>query len=131
MNVANLLRAAYITNIIILVPVVYAMIVTGGVSVVFNALVEESAGLRLLVGSLWAAILVASMFGLVWPQFFVPILVVQVFYKSLWLLLYVVPLMLRSQWSMIPTGISLTFIAIVIIYPPIIVAALRGGVFLR
>jgi hypothetical protein len=59
----GLLKVAYTANIAILLPVCWAMFSGRGVQTVFQGTVDESAGLRLLVGSLWAAI-----FGLrYWP----------------------------------------------------------------
>ena len=109
------LYPAYIFNIIILVPVVYAMLLGSGVTNVFQGTVPESSGLRLMVGSLWFAILVASVAGLIWPSYFSPLLIVQVFYKSLWLLLFVLPLWRAGQ--AVPAGIAASFVLIVITYP--------------
>jgi hypothetical protein len=114
MDNAGILRAAFVANIVILAPVCWTMF-TGATSAVFNGAVEESVGLRLLVGSLWAAILVASIGGLVRPEFFAPVILIQVFYKALWLLVFVVPA-IRSQ-SSVPTGISIVFLVIVLSYP--------------
>jgi hypothetical protein len=78
----NLLRLAYVANIVILVPVVHAMLFGRGVEAVFEGRVEESAGLRLMVGSLWAAILLASVFGLSRPLFFAPVLYQRSFFLT-------------------------------------------------
>jgi hypothetical protein len=114
----GLLRLAYAANIIILVPVVWNMLSNrGGVTAVFEGSVEESPGLRIMVGSLWAAILVASTAGLVAPRLMAPILVVQVIYKATWLALFVWPLAQRTSWDAVPRGISLVFVCIVVSYP--------------
>jgi hypothetical protein len=110
-----LLKIAYAANILILVPVCWSMFTTQGTATVFNGTVDESAGLRLLVGSLWTAILCASVAGLFAPQFFAPLLLVQIFYKSLWLLAFILPLILAGKpW---PFGIAACFAAIVVTYP--------------
>jgi hypothetical protein len=116
MNPANFLQIAYIANILILVPTCWSMFSARGGQRVFEALVAESAGLRLLVASLWAAILAASVCGLFFPRFFAPLLLVQIFYKALWLGVFVIPLLLQSEpkW---PTGISICFALIVLSYP--------------
>jgi small-conductance mechanosensitive channel len=111
---AGILRVAFAANIMTLVPVCWTMF-TGTTAAVFNGSVEESVGLRLMVGSLWAAILVASMAGLVQPKFFAPVILIQVFYKALWLVLFVLPA-IRSKGS-VPTGIAIVFVAIVLSYP--------------
>ena len=120
----NWLYPAYIFNILILVPVVYAMLLGSGVATVFQGTVPESPGLRLMVGSLWFAILVASVAGLIWPSYFSPLLIVQIIYKSLWLVLFVLPLWRAGQT--VPAGISTTFVIIVITYPILLWLATRS-----
>jgi hypothetical protein len=127
MSSINLLKIAYAANILILVPVVHAMFFGRGVSDVFDGRVDESLGLRLLVASLWSAILLGSIAGLWWPRFFAAVLPIQIFYKSLWLALFVVPLAQRSGWDAVPKGISITFLMIVLTYPFILWFALRGN----
>ncbi len=127
MNSINLLKIAYAANIFILIPVVYAMLFGGGVANIFDARVDESAGLRVMVGSLWAAILLASVAGLFWPRLFAPVLPIQIVYKAMWLALFVIPLAQKSGWNAIPKGISITFLMIVITYPFILWFALRGS----
>lgn len=114
---AGLLRLAYVANILILVPICWNMFFGSGVTNVFEGKVEESVGLRLLVGSLWLAILVGSVAGLFLPRFFAPIILIQIFYKSLWLLAFVLPLVMAGKSDQVPWGISTTFIAIVVSYP--------------
>lgn len=62
----NLLRIAYIANIVILTPVLFSMFADGGQKSIraFESKVPNSDGLRLLVASLWFAILVMSVIGL-------------------------------------------------------------------
>jgi hypothetical protein len=117
------LAPAYLANIAILAPVCHAMFFGGGVATVFEGKVAESAGLRLLVGSLWLAILLASIAGLRWQAFFAPLLVVQIIYKAVWLIAFILPLWLNGQ--SIPTGISAVFAVIVITYPLLLWMASR------
>ncbi len=115
MSPGVLLQLAFIANILILVPVCYSVLLGAGVATVFDGIVEESKGLRLLVGSLWSAILIASIAGLIAPRFFAPVLLIQVIYKSLWLALFVAPSIIEGRpW---PVGISVIFLLIVLIYP--------------
>ncbi len=120
---SNWLYPAYVFNIIILVPVVYAMLLGSGVANVFQGTVVESSGLRLMVGSLWFAILVASVAGLIWPSYFSPLLIVQVIYKSVWLVLFVLPLWRAGET--VPAGITMSFIIIVVTYPILLWLATR------
>ena len=114
---AGLLRLAYAANILILVPICWGMFFGSGVAGVFEGKVAESQGLRLLVGSLWFAILLGSIIGLAAPRFFAPIILVQIVYKSLWLLAFVLPLVMAGKSGEVPWGIATTFILIVAIYP--------------
>jgi hypothetical protein len=126
MNSINLLKIAYAANIVILVPVISAMFAERGVANVFDGRVDESLGLRLLVASLWTAILIGSIAGLWWPRFFAAVLPIQIIYKSLWLAVFIVPLAQRSGWDAVPKGISITFLIIVVTYPLILWFAMRG-----
>ncbi len=117
MSRINILQIAFIANIFILVPVCWNMFLGSGVGGVFEGKVDESVGLRLLVGSLWLAILAGSIAGLWAPRFFAPIVLIQIFYKSFWLLVFVLPLLMSGRPGDVPWGISITFMAIVLIYP--------------
>lgn len=120
------LRPAFVLNILILIPVCYSMFLGSGVAGVFDGLVEESAGLRLMTGSLWFAILLGSVAGLVWPAFFAPIMMAQVVYKALWLATFVVPAFQQSGLAAVPIGISACFAFIVVTYPLLMVLAARS-----
>ena len=120
----NLLWLPYGFNLFILVPVVWSMFMGSGVTGVFEGKVEESEGLRLLVGSLWFAIAVASLAGFFAPRFFLPVLMVQVIYKACWLLVFVAPLARSQGWEAVPYGITIVFIGIVVTYPFFIAKAL-------
>ncbi len=111
----ELLRIAFVANIVILVPVCTTMFTKGGIAATFNGAVTNSDGLRLLVASLWASILAASVAGLFSPKFFAPVLLIQVVYKSLWLVTYVLPTL--RDGKPIPTGVALVFLVIVCTYP--------------
>lgn len=117
------LLVPYVVNILILVPVCYRMMSGDGTLTVFAGLVPESTGLRLMVGSLWSAILLASIAGLAWPAFFAPVVLTQVVYKSLWLALFILPLLRVGQ--PVPSGIAVTFLLIVLSYPVFYGLALR------
>jgi hypothetical protein len=117
------LMPAYAFNILILVPVCYSLFFGGGMAAVFEGKVSESDGLRLMVGSLWTAILIASVAGLIWPTFFAPVIIIQIIYKSLWLLAFVLPLFMAGQ--PIPVGVVGTFAIIVASYPVLFWMAVR------
>lgn len=109
------LQIAFAVNIFILVPVCASMFLTVGGGNVFAGIVPESAGLRLMVASLWLAILFASLAGLFLPRFFAPVLLIQILYKSVWLAVFIAPLVIHGKpW---PSGIAICFLAIVTTYP--------------
>ena len=80
----------------------------------------ESEGFRTILGSLWTAILIGSVLGLFWPVPMSPLLLIQVIYKTLWLLVFVLPRLLGGRSQDVPWGISLTFLVIVVSYPWVI-----------
>ena len=122
---SHFLVVAYLANIIILVPVVWSMFSGPSDESIFEGTVAESLGLRLLVGSLWAAILVCSIAGMFAPYVFAPLLAVQVIYKAIWLVVFIAPLVMGGErW---PVGISAVFAAIVVIYPLLTWLAFRDA----
>jgi hypothetical protein len=119
MSAINTLKLAYGANIVILVPVCMAMYRPTGTIEVFRNTVPESAGLRLMVASLWTAILLASIFGLARPDAVKLVIPLQVIYKSIWLATFIAPKLTNGNRSEIPVGIATTFLLIVLTYPVI------------
>ncbi len=112
-----MLAIPYALNILILAPVCLGMFSGAGPSGVFQGRVAASAGLELLVGSLWLAILAGSVIGLFFPREMAPLLALQVFYKTTWLATFAVPLILREGWAAPPWGVTACFIGIVLVWP--------------
>ena len=129
MQAETLLRAAYAANIAILVPVVCGLVLAknGPYVPAIGGVVAESEGLRLLVASLWGAILLMSLGGLVAPILFWQVLVLQVLYKSAWLMGYVIPLWRSEGAAAVPWGPAICFAVIVAIWPLILLHAARAG----
>jgi hypothetical protein len=127
MEAALLLQLAYAANIAILAPVIAGLVGLGarGTAAVIGGGIPESAGLRLLVASLWGAILVLSVAGLFHPLAFWPILLLQVVYKAAWLAGYVLPAWRRGGPAAVPSGPAVCFAAIVVIWPVLLVVAWR------
>jgi len=117
----TLLRAAYCANILILVPVVYSLAVAGSPAPVFGVGVVDSPALRILVTALWGAILACSILGLLAPRMFIAIMILQVIYKSAWLIAYVWPAWRAG--TPVPWGPAVTFAAIVVLWPIILLYA--------
>ena len=113
-----MLRLAYLVNILILAPVAFAMLTgPGAVSSVFENKFGEAPELRVLVGCLWFAILVGSVVGLFVPAEMVGILLLQIVYKALFIALVLRPLYLEGGAAALPMGLSVTFLAIVLVWP--------------
>ncbi len=109
----------YIANIVILVPVALGSLT--GLLPISRGHFPESAGWRTITGSLWTAILLCSIAGLFHPILFAPILLLQVIYKSVWLVCYVAPRLGNADSRKeIHWGIAGSFLLIVISYPVII-----------
>jgi len=53
-----------------------------------------------IVGSVWVAFAIFSIFGLRSPLKFVPVLLMQLFYKSIWLICVVLPLLIGGKLSL-------------------------------
>ncbi|MCH4892308.1 MULTISPECIES: hypothetical protein [unclassified Sphingomonas] len=121
MNGETLLRLAYTANILILLPVVIALHMRG-TAAVFGPGVPDSAALRLLVAALWGAILLCSVVGLAWPRAMAGVLVLQVIYKTAWLLTFVLPAWRAG--APVPWGPALTFLPIVLFWPVILLRSL-------
>ena len=124
-----LLRGAYALNILILTPVVLGLLLArnGPYVPAIGGVVTDSEGLRLLVMSLWGAILVLSAFGLAAPAAFWPVLLLQVVYKTTWLAAYVAPIWRAEGAAAVPWGPAVCFAAIVALWPFILVQAWREG----
>jgi hypothetical protein len=110
-----LIKLAYLANVVILLPIAIPTLLR--VYDTAQGRFAESAGWRVLVGALWSAILASSLLGLFAPLRFAPVLLIQIIYKSLWLAVYAAPRLVARRSSEIPTGIALSFIAIVLVYP--------------
>jgi hypothetical protein len=117
-----LVQLAYVFNILVLIPVGLMTLLGGeaGNRLVFQNKFAESEGTRTILGSLWTAILIGSCVGLFYPIPMSPILILQVIYKALWLLVFVLPRLVSGRGREVPWGVATTFLAIVVSYPWII-----------
>jgi hypothetical protein len=121
----TVLRLAYLANIAILLPVCASLFFRGdsGTLTVFEGRWADSPGLRYLCASLWSGVLLCSAAGLVWPRFFLPLLVFQCVYKTVFLLTYALPLARQGNWQAIPPGLSGSFVIIVLVFGAILAAS--------
>lgn len=118
----------YVLNILILVPVVLMLVrhPEGAPLAGFGG-VPDAPSLRMLIASLWGGVLVISALALMDPVRFWPVLVFQVIYKSLFILLWVLPIWLGRSEGVIPSGPTAVFLFIIAVWPFFIVAAWRSG----
>lgn len=112
----------YIFNIFVLIPIGLLTLLGGekGGQLACQGKFPESEGFRTILGSLWTAILIGSVLGLFFPITMSALLLIQVIYKTLWLLVYAMPRMLKQRSKEVPWGIALTFLVIVVSYPWVI-----------
>ena len=115
----NQLLFPYIFNILILFPVGLLTLLggKGGGQLACQGKFPESEGFRTILGSLWTAILLGSIIGLFYPMPMSPLLLIQVIYKALWMLVFVMPRLLKGKVREVPSGIALVFLLIVASYP--------------
>lgn len=71
-----------------------------------------------LVGCLWLAIAVLSVFGLWRPLTFSPVLLLQLIYKGSWLLVVAIPALRHNQTY--PSGMATFFLVWVLVLPFVI-----------
>lgn len=118
----TLLLLPYAFNVLVLVPIGLLTLFGGerGGRIACQGKFPESAGFRTILGSLWTAILIGSGLGLFFPVAMSPLLLIQVIYKSLWLLVFVLPRLVGGRSGEVLWGISLTFLVIVVSYPWVI-----------
>jgi hypothetical protein len=112
------LRLAYAFNLLVLLPIAVPTLLR--LYPTDQGKFEESAGWRVLVGALWTAILVLSALGLYAPLRYSPVLVLQVIYKTLWLLVFALPRVAEGRARSVPWGIAGSFLIIVLVWPFII-----------
>ena len=118
----------YVLNILILLPVVAGLIrhPAGEALVAFGGF-ADAPSLRIMVASLWSGVLLISAIALVDPVRFWPVLVFQVIYKTLFILLWVLPIWLGRTEGVIPQGPTAVFVFIIALWHFFIVAAARSG----
>jgi hypothetical protein len=108
----------YIINVLILVPVTMGSLFNLRRAYTVRPKFEESAGYRTLSGSVWAAILILSVLGWFFPVKLSPVLIMQVVYKLLWLLVFILPRIIdKRRQSEIDWSITGVFVLLVIAYP--------------
>lgn len=108
--IANIIVAGWISITSLFFPKVAA-------TSVFSDVYPSSDLIR-LVGALWFSIFLISILGLWKPITFSPILLVQLIYKSLWLLVVALPAILNK--STYPSGMAAFFLIWIAVLPFVI-----------
>jgi hypothetical protein len=118
-----LLRFAYGVNILILVPVVGSLLFASNDPTLpaFSNRAGDSPALRLMLAALWGTILLASIMALWFPRPFALLLMIQVVYKTGWLLTFILPLLLSGRSGEVPWGVAGSFLFIVLVWPAILI----------
>ena len=115
----NLVLLPYLLNIIVLLPV-GLMALLGGPEAqrrLFQGKYPDSPGIRTILGSLWTALLIGSILGLFYPVSMSPILLIQVIYKTLWWLVFILPRLSSSRSQEVHWPMAGLFIFIILTYP--------------
>ncbi len=112
-----LLKIPYFLNIIILLPLCWGLLTQREHNISERFFGFDPIALQVLVGSLWSAILICSIAGLFFPKFFIPLLIVQIIYKSLFLIFLFLPSLQAGLSSGAPLAMNVIFIVIVFTYP--------------
>lgn len=73
-----------------------------------------------MVGAFWTAIAVLSVLGLRWPQAMLPLLLLQLVYKGLWLIVVAVPMWAGLTQGPLPKAMTFFFVAWVLVLPWVI-----------
>lgn len=118
----SLLQTAYLLDVIVSIPFALTMLIGNerAAGLLFNERLPESDSIRMVLGTLWTAILVCSLVGVFFPVAMSPILILQVIYKGLWLILFAVPRWLGGRATEVPWRIAGIFLSFVLIYPWVI-----------
>ena len=112
------LRLVYLANIFVAGSIGITCLFTDrGAATIFEGAVVQSEGLR-VVGALWLAIAICSGLGLLRPEAFAAVLVLQLVYKSSWLLVVGWPAW--RQGLVYPKSMALFFVVWVLVLPFVI-----------
>lgn len=117
-----MLRLVYLANILVAGTVGLASLLAprrAARTVWQGTIAGEDAAVR-VVGAFWCTVALLSLCGLVAPERFVVVLLVQLGYKGAWLLVVALPARLRDTRERIPAGIAAFFLAWVLVLPFVI-----------
>jgi len=114
-----LMKITYLANILVAgwVGVSCLFFPKTAISIVFENTLAYSESIK-IVGALWCAIFLISILGLFFPKEFQIVFLVQLIYKSLWLVVVAIPAIQKGLPY--PYGMAVFFLVWVIILPFVI-----------
>ena len=121
-NPMSLLQVAYVLDILVSLPVALTTLLGNErlAPVLFRESLPESDNFRIILGSLWMAVLFTCVAGLLFPVAMSPVLILQIIYKALWLLLFAMPRWLSGRKKEVPKRIVVICILTLLAFPWVI-----------
>ena len=118
----SLLQVAYLLDIFVSVPVAFTTLIGNDrmARFLFKESLPDSDNFRIILGSLWAAVLLCCVMGIVFPVAMSPVLIFQIIYKALWLLFFAVPRWLSGRKKEVPKRIVVICVATILAFPWVI-----------
>lgn len=112
------LRIFYIANVLVAGSVGLTALFQPETAVrsVFENAFTNSEAIR-VIGAFWVSIAILSVFGVWQPEKFSFVLIIQFFYKGIWLLVAALPVILKFKTAPIPTSMAVFFLIWVIVIP--------------
>lgn len=118
----TLLQIAYVLDILVSLPVALTTLIGNdrAARFLFKSHLPENDSFRIILGSLWMAVLICSLAGIFFPNAMSPILLLQVIYKALWLLFFAVPRWLSGRRKEVPKRVAGICLATILAFPWVI-----------
>ncbi|MGV3483641.1 MAG: hypothetical protein ACO1RT_04385 [Planctomycetaceae bacterium] len=118
----TLLQIGYVVDAVFTAPVAWVMLFGNDRAAhwLFGDGLPASHSIRTTLGSLWMAILICSAAGVALPLVMAPVLILQLIYKTLWIVLFAIPRWLAGRREEVPLRVAGVFAAYVLVYPWII-----------
>ena len=117
--IGAMLLLPYAFNIVMLAPACVSLLLRDnrdGV-IALQGKVRDEPSLRLLAGSVCAALVLCSGLGLFVPRIFVPVLMLEFIAASIYLVACLLPGLVRYGWQSIPQGVTIGCATVAIAWP--------------
>lgn len=125
----TLLQITYLLDILVSVPVALTTLLGNDrlARFLFKESLPESDNFRIILGSLWAAVLLCCVVGIAFPVAMSPVLIFQIIYKAHWLLFIAAPRWLSGRKKEVPKRIAAICVATILAFPWVIPWAVVFG----